>query len=1480
MQASEAGNGRIGAALVVGGGIGGMQAALDLAASGIKVHLVDANPSIGGKMSQLDKTFPTNDCAMCTMGPRLVEVGRNRDIDVITLSEIERIEGEAGNFRVTLRKRARYVDIAKCLGCGACAEVCPVRIPDEHNLRINETAAVLRSYPQAVPNSYSIQRRGEAPCRHACPIGQKAQGYIALIRQRRFEDAFHVIVRENPFPSVCGRVCKAYCEEECTRRRVDGPVSIRDLKKFVADRAFEDKLARRELDAAEEGARKASKRVAIVGSGPAGLTAARDLRDRGHSVTVFEALPRAGGMMWAGIPDFRLPREHLDWDIENILATGIDLRVGHRVESIDALLRDGFDAVFVAIGMHVGKKPPIAGHDLPDVLVGTDFLREAALGRDLRVKARVLVLGGGDVAMDVARTALRRGAKEVSIVCLESRANMPADPLEVEMAEREGAVLFPSRSGLEITSSDGAVTGLRCFRVAFRGFDADGAPDMDVFGGTEHVIDADTVVFAVGQTSETPFAAEGIELTKGGAIRVDPDTLATTKPGVFAGGDVVTGTSFIVDAIAAGHRAARSIDLYLDGQELERLDRRSSVAVLTDEEIAAKAGIRAVLSHREGSPGLTEAWAVAEAERCLECGICSECSLCEEACEAGAIDLSMPSEELAEIEVGALVLTPGYSVFDAGSKPELGYGRYPNVVTSLEFERMLSASGPSSGEVRRPSDRKAPKRIAFLQCVGSRDSKRDLCSSVCCMAATKQALLAKEHAEDGLDCDIFFMDLRAFGKHYDQFYQRAQMAGVNYVRCRPPAVREIPESRNLGIDYLVKEDRKVRGEYDLVVLSVGLQPPPGAVELAEKTGVSLNDLNFCRTPAFRPAESGRKGIYVAGAFTEPKDIPETVMQASAAASRVLSDLTAEKFSLIARKEYPPETDTAGQDPRVGVFVCHCGRNIAGVVDVQEVVEYAKSLPDVVHAESNLYACSNDVQELIKERIEELGLNRVVVASCTPRTHEALFRDTIREGRLNPYLFEMANIRDQCAWVHRDLPEQATKKAKSLVSMAVAKARLDEPLRKRSIQVNRAALVIGGGLAGMTCANELAAQGFDVFLLERQKELGGQLRRVRFLVGGADPQAELQRVIERTRANERIQLFLESRLETIEGSVGDFTSRISRNGETTKLKHGVVIVATGAREHAPKEHLYGEDDRIVTQLELEARLAQGGDWLAAGRKKRPKTVVMIQCVGSRNEERPYCSRICCTEAVKNALKIKELSPETHVYVLYRDIRVYGFKERFYTQARRNNVVFLRFDDDRNPVVARNGSGLEVEVFDPVLETPITIAADLVVLSAGIVRYEENVKTAQQLKVPLGRNEFFLEAHLKLRPVDFATGGVFLCGLAHASKSVEESVSQAQAAAARASAILSKDTLELEANISQVEYDSCDGCGYCVDPCPANAISLVEFMSKGAVKKAVEVAEIACLGCGSCQATCPKAGIRVRGFTLDQLHAQVAAALEMT
>ncbi|MBM4170143.1 MAG: 4Fe-4S dicluster domain-containing protein [Ignavibacteria bacterium] len=847
-----------------------------------------------------------------------------------------------------------------------------------------------------------------------------------------------------------------------------------------------------------------------------------------------------------------------------------------------------------------------------------------------------------------------------------------------------------------------------------------------------------------------------------------------------------------------------------------------------------------------------------------------KCGICEQVCQAKAIKYDQTDQDV-EIDVGAVVLAPGYEVYTPSTSQSYGYGKYPNVVSALQFERILSPSGPSGGHVHRPSDQTKPKRIAFIQCVGSRDHERDYCSAVCCMYATKEAIIAKEHAGADLECDIFFMDMRAFSKGFEAYLESAKALGVNYIRCRVPVVSEIPESRNLMIQYLTEDDHKLSREYGMVVLSVGMLPPKDARALAAITGIDLDQYGFCHTSLFDPVRTAREGVFVAGPFTEPKDIPETVAQASAAASKVLSLLHDVRGTLIKPTVYPPERNVQGEEPRVGVFVCHCGTNIAGVVNVPNVVAYAQTLPGVVYAENNLYTCSNDSQERIREKIKEHNLNRVVVASCTPRTHEAIFRSTIRQAGLNPFLFEMANIRDQCSWVHMHEPEKATKKSNDLVRMAVAKVKLNDQLYPRPLEISHDALVVGGGVAGMTAALEIADHGFQVHLVERQEELGGYLRSTRYFLEQEDPQQGLRDLINRVKTHENIRLHTNATLTEVHGSLGNFSSKISisGNGTTEEITHGVVIVATGAESYSPVEYLYGEDTRVMVHQEIEQQLADGAF--------KGTSVAFIQCVGSRNKERPYCSRTCCAETIKHALKLKELDSETEVYVLYREMRTYGFRETYYTQARQRGVIFVRFADDNPPVVTGQNGRLSVTVRDETLKENIQLLVDHVVLAPATVPLETNKELGQLLKVPLSETKFFLEAHRKLRPLDFATEGVFLCGNAHSPLAVDEAVAQAQGTAARAATILSKDQIDLEPTVSCVVEENCDGCAYCVEPCPFKAITLVEYATEGETKKRVEVDIALCKGCGTCMATCPKKAIFVWHFKPEQLQAEVKAAL---
>ena len=780
---------------------------------------------------------------------------------------------------------------------------------------------------------------------------------------------------------------------------------------------------------------------------------------------------------------------------------------------------------------------------------------------------------------------------------------------------------------------------------------------------------------------------------------------------------------------------------------------------------------------------------------------------------------------------------------------------------------MLSASGPFEGCVIRRSDGKEAKRVAWIQCVGSRDSScgNDYCSSVCCMVSTKQALVASDHSPD-INASIFYMDIRAHGKDFDQYYERARSKdNISYIKSMPSRIVQMPDSRDLRMKYIDEKGQITESDFDLVVLSVGMEPGKSAQESAARLGIELNEYGFCDTDRFSPLSTSRPGVFVAGAFQEPKDIPETVTQASAAASMSMELLAEARNSLVTKRVYPDEHDVTDEQARIGVFICHCGKNIASVVDVERVAEIALQQPNVVFATHTMYTCADSNLNNIRDMIREHRLNRIVVASCTPRTHEPIFRDTLREAGLNPYLFELANIRDQCSWVHSSEPEKATGKATELMKMAVARARLLSPLTGTSFSVNQTGLVIGGGISGMTAALALADQGFKIHLVERSGRLGGNALDVSYTLEHDNVADFVAGLVKRVENSENITLHLDTEVAGVAGFIGSFQVTLRHDTRDEEVACGALIVATGAGPAGTKEYLHGKSAGVITQSELENQLQKGSFAV------KNKNIVMIQCVGSRNEERAYCSRICCSVAVKNALKIKKLDPGTNVYVLYRDIRTYGFREKYYKQAREAGVVFIRYDRDAPPVVT-DTNGLSVALNSPDFPDPIEIEADNVVLSTGIEAEKGNRRVADMLKVPLNGDGFFVEAHMKLRPVDFTTEGIFLCGLAHSPKMIDENISQARAAAARAATVLSKTTLEVGAQVSHVDQTKCISCMTCTKVCPYGAPSIN-------VDRKAEIISAKCMGCGICAAECPACAIQLNHFESKQFKTMLAELFEV-
>jgi len=1439
------------------------------------VYVLESGPSIGGTMAKLDKTFPTNDCAMCILSPKMTECISHPNIDLMSYSELKSVEGRAGDFKVKVLRKSRFVDESKCTGCGDCIPVCPVSTPSEFDHGMTTRKAVYIPFPQAVPGVVTIDRKGVAPCTDACPGGLSAQGYVSLISQGKFKEALELIMDTVPLPSVCGRICHHPCEDACNRRELDASVAIASLKSFVGDL----KGLRNEIRQIPP--EKQRGKVAVIGAGPAGLTAAYRLARRGFRVKIFEATDKPGGMLYWGIPEYRLPKKVLTEEVDFLLKAGVEIQyrtvVGKDVGIAE--LRKEYDAVFIAVGAHTSQPLGIEGEDLDGVIHSVEFLRRVAKGQKVALGRRVLVIGGGNSAMDAARTALRLGS-EVTVLYRRTADEMPAIKSEVEAAKEEGVGIQFLTAPLRIIGTNGKVRAVECIRMELGEPGEDGRRKPVPIKGSEFTIEADAVIPAIGQAPDlATLGAEQLAKTKWGTVKVKSGSLATNIPGVFAGGDAVSGPATAIEAIAAGNLAAKYIEKYLRGESTEPEPEEPETYVVKMEDVRARMEGRLTVKERarrerasmikrrstfeEVEKPLTEEAAVSEASRCLACGPCAMCRLCAAACKREAVDYSM-TDHIVELNVGAIILCPGLSVFDASKKVEYGHKIFPNVLTNIEFERMLNASGPTKGRIVRPSDGVVPKRIAFIQCVGSRDAQtgNTYCSSYCCMAALKQAVIAKEH-EPGVRTKIFFMDTRAFGKEFEEYLFRAEHEyGVEIERNnRVPNVKEDPATRNLLLIHHTGPEI-YEDEFEMVVISAGVRPPLSADGLAGTLGLKLNKFGFCETDELAPVDTSVEGIYVCGTFSGPKDIPDSIAQASAAAGKVAALLSAEKGRLVRGKEYPAESDVAGRTPRIGVFVCQCGINIAAVVDVPAVVEYASKLPNVVYAETNTYTCSSDTLRRMKEVIKNRELNRVVVAACTPRTHEPLFQSACREAGLNKYLFEMANIRDQCSWVHRQEPAKATEKAKSLVRMAVTRAGMLAPLPQPKIPVTPVALVIGGGLSGMCAAREIANAGYGVHLVEKEKELGGHIRRIYHTLSGVDPQETLERLRKDLLGHGNVKLHMADWVTEVKGHIGNFETTLA-SGEV--VKHGAIVVATGAVEYEPSEHMYGRSPKVIRQTDLGRLLAK--------KEFKAKNVVIIQCVGSRTPESPNCSRICCSTAMANAIKIKQGYPDANVYVMYRDIRTYGFAEEHYNEAAALGVIFLRFDPTSPPRVEEVGGELYVEVEEQFIERLVRVRADYVVLNAAVRPNPDNPELAKMLKVPLSKEGYFLEAHMKLRPVDFATDGIFLCGLAHSPRLMGESISQALAAAARVNTILSREFIEAEGAVSVVDEAKCTGCGTCIEVCPYGAIKKNE-------RGFAEVVAAMCKGCGNCSATCPELAVTIMNYTDEQLLAQAKASLEET
>jgi heterodisulfide reductase subunit A len=857
-----------------------------------------------------------------------------------------------------------------------------------------------------------------------------------------------------------------------------------------------------------------------------------------------------------------------------------------------------------------------------------------------------------------------------------------------------------------------------------------------------------------------------------------------------------------------------------------------------------------------------------DAEHCLYLTR-KRCGLCQKICPTGAVEFDQ-QPEMVDLEAGAVVLSTGFEPALTVRDGEYGYGRYRNVVTSLQYERMLSATGPYAGHLQRPSDGRLPKKVAWIQCVMSRDAARNrpFCSSVCCMHAAKQAVLTRSHDPE-TQTAIYFMDIRAHGKGFDDYIERARHDhGVRYQRSMISQVYLNPENENLIIETFDHHlNRKVEQEYDLVVLSSGFKPSSGSSALFKRLGLTTNPFGFLAADYDEPVSTSRAAIFVCGGIEAPKDIPETVIQAGAAAAEAAVVIQTGRYSATFSAEAIPERAAEGP-PRIGVFVCHCGSNIAGVVDIPQLMQRVERLPNVALATDFMFTCSAETQPRLIELMQKHELNRVVVAACSPKTHEPLFQDTLRKAGLNPYFFEMANIRNQCSWIHSQQPQQATEKSFQLIRAGVSRALRLEPLTDQTYSVDPRALVIGGGLAGMSAALTLADQGFSVCLVEKDTHLGGFARHLTETLEGDSPQKLVRTLGDRVRRHPLISVYLKSCLTAHQGHQGNFRGTVeTKDGGNHEITYGAVIVATGGRAYEPREYLYAEDRRVLSQIELSRRLKEDPKW-ARGLKR----VVMIQCVGSRNEEFSFCSRVCCSAAVKNSIAIKEINPDVQIVILYRDLRTFGFKELYYLKARQMGVMFFRFIPGDQPRVYNDSAEkLIVDFTDRSSHQDFRVESDLVVLSSGMRPHAGADQIAPVLKLPRAQEGFFLEAHVKLQPLEFASPGIFLAGLAHSPRFIPEALAMAKGAAQQAAKILCKEIMSTPATVAVVDPDLCAACLACVRSCPFAA----PFITSEGVS---EIPPAKCRGCGICVVECPARAITLKHCTDEQIEAKIDALLE--